>query len=614
MGFQMGGKEMTAERRNNYSIMLLIVIVGVAYALFYHPHAFDNEATRLDLAFSIALRKTVDIDAYHWNTIDKAYRDGHYYCDKAPGLSLAAAPLVAAGHALYPRAGWNPDNPRIRYFLILIVIAIPSALAAALIGGISRLLSGDSSPFPVYVYALGTLALPYSTLFYDHQFAAALLLVPFYLWVRGLVQNRELGTVASAAAGFLAGYAAISEYPSAVPAAILLCAMLFSSKRWSRRIALISGVAIPLAVLLAYNRFAFGNALRIGYLFESNPWFRQEMSRGIGGVTYPDPIVLLKLLLAPHRGLLWGQPFLMLAVPGAVYLWRKGGPHRLVCAVAVLFFLMRLLINASYYEPYGGFSSGPRFLVGALPYLALLSAVSWQRLSGPSKSVAGGVGLFSILYYIAINAVEPHVPHVFASPLLQYTIPLLATGYQIHGGGWRLTEIVAIPSLAAFVGTVYLIYKESRNESRLSVAAECAIGFLAVTVMFLATSIPYGAPPATASYYMGAAFNRNRQYREAAEHLMVSVSLDPDSPHAWYALGIAEFKSGNYNESIRSFSKSLACDRNNIQARVSLIATLAATGRLEEAKRELKLGLADDPGNRELNNLKATIERLPRMR
>ena len=53
--------------------VLLIAITMAAYALSYHPSAYDNENSRLDLAYSIALRGTLNIDAYHHNTTDKAF-------------------------------------------------------------------------------------------------------------------------------------------------------------------------------------------------------------------------------------------------------------------------------------------------------------------------------------------------------------------------------------------------------------------------------------------------------------------------------------------------------------------------------------------------------------
>jgi hypothetical protein len=58
-----------------------------AYAFFLTPLPGDNINSRIDLAAAITAAHTVRIDAYANNTLDKAFLKGHYYCDKAPGLS-----------------------------------------------------------------------------------------------------------------------------------------------------------------------------------------------------------------------------------------------------------------------------------------------------------------------------------------------------------------------------------------------------------------------------------------------------------------------------------------------------------------------------------------------
>src|SRR5438034_8210027 len=55
-----------------------------------------NSVTRAGLIFSIIQDQSVRIDRFAPLTIDKAFFDGSYYSDKAPGLSLTALPFVAA--------------------------------------------------------------------------------------------------------------------------------------------------------------------------------------------------------------------------------------------------------------------------------------------------------------------------------------------------------------------------------------------------------------------------------------------------------------------------------------------------------------------------------------
>src|SRR5262245_62035968 len=81
----------------------LFVLVFGAYAYFYQGGGWSTNS-RFDLTRAIVERGTVAIDAFHENTGDKSERDGHYYCDKAPGLSWLAVPPYALAHAVRPGA------------------------------------------------------------------------------------------------------------------------------------------------------------------------------------------------------------------------------------------------------------------------------------------------------------------------------------------------------------------------------------------------------------------------------------------------------------------------------------------------------------------------------
>ncbi|WP_447406262.1 hypothetical protein, partial [Clostridium perfringens] len=64
-----------------------------------------NNATRMFAAMSIVEGEGGAIDRYQTLTIDKAMFDGHYYLDKAPGMTLIALPAVALADAATGRRG-----------------------------------------------------------------------------------------------------------------------------------------------------------------------------------------------------------------------------------------------------------------------------------------------------------------------------------------------------------------------------------------------------------------------------------------------------------------------------------------------------------------------------
>ena len=88
--------------------------------------------------------------------------------------------------------------------------------------------------------------------------------------------------------------------------------------------------------------------------------------------------VLYALLFSPYRGLFYSAPWLLLAVPGVVRLWRSR--YRAETLVIVSVAVLYLLLNAGLTDWHGGWAAGPRHLVPALP--------CW-RSARPASSVDG---------------------------------------------------------------------------------------------------------------------------------------------------------------------------------------------------------------------------------
>ena len=72
---------------------ILFVIFWVIYLFHVGPIPGVNENRYIDLTMSIVDHGQLNIDQYHYNTVDKAYYNGHYYSGAAPGPSILAIPL-----------------------------------------------------------------------------------------------------------------------------------------------------------------------------------------------------------------------------------------------------------------------------------------------------------------------------------------------------------------------------------------------------------------------------------------------------------------------------------------------------------------------------------------
>jgi hypothetical protein len=89
-----------------------------------------------------------------------------------------------------------------------------------------------------------------------------------------------------------------------------------------------------------------------------------------------------ELTFVGNRGLLILSPVLLAAAAGLWLVWRAGyRPEALLCAAVTLGFV---LAECGYFDPYGGYAPGPRFLAAALPFLALglgPAFARWTRLT-----------------------------------------------------------------------------------------------------------------------------------------------------------------------------------------------------------------------------------------
>lgn len=409
----------------------LFALVLVAYAYFYQAGGW-NQNSRFDLTRAVVERGTARIDAYHKNTGDKAKREKHYYCDKAPGVSWLGAPAYAAARAVISGGGEKP-TPRFladaAFTVTVWSIGIPSALSVvALCLLLAALGVGLRARLVVSAaYGLATLAFPYSTLLYGHQLCAAMTVAAFALLVRA---REALTWRPLVAAGALLGGAVVVEYPAALAAVVIGIYALAVSRRWQTAAWLAAGAAVPGIALAIYHAVNFGGPFTLPYQFSTQPHRSMGFFMGLG---VPDMGALASILVTPYRGLFFSAPWLALALPGGVRLWRARRPEAAVClAIAFLF----VWLNASLVDWEGGWAMGPRYLVPAIPYLVVLAAglaLPAPATLSPAVVRAGwGLASAAILYsaflMLVATSVKPEVPVQEKHPFGAYLLPRFEKG------------------------------------------------------------------------------------------------------------------------------------------------------------------------------------------
>jgi hypothetical protein len=356
--------------------LILALVALTAFAVVQRPTTQDE--TRLALSQSIVERGRLDIDPWS-DTGDRAFANGHWYTDKAPGLSFVAIPAVAAvraGDRVAVNESGRAWGGTTRLYLLRLLVNGPLLLGFALVvGRVSEGLAPGTGAIAAAVAGLGTLAAPLATVLFSHVAAALLCLGAFLLAWRG----RPL------LAGVCAGGAALVEYQAALVVVLVGLYLVRSGVRPGLRY--VAGV-IPGAVVLGlYHGLAFGSPVRLSYRYVANE-YAEPLSRGFFGIHAPTLDSLRAVLVAGtgfsvSQGLLVTSPVLIAGVLGLVPLWHRGlRAEALVCAAVGALFLV---MTSGYEFPYGGRSPGPRFMAPALGFLLLgLPDVlrRWPRATG----------------------------------------------------------------------------------------------------------------------------------------------------------------------------------------------------------------------------------------
>lgn len=410
----------------------------VGYAYFYQAGGW-NQNSRFALVRALVERGTLRIDEtvrYDGKVItgDLAKRGAHIYSDKAPGLALAAVPVVAAVRPLVAAPKSKAGIATLSYVATVATAAVPTALAAWLLFWLALRLGArpGGAAFAAVTFGLGTPAWCYATLLFGHALATGCLVAAFAAAVAlATAGSARRDWLLAGGAGLAAGWATITEYPTAVPAAIIAGLALAHawSGGWPRRLRVVGGVTggavACVAVLLLYNQAAFGAPLNVGYAHLEGGF--GGMKEGFLGVTYPKAHVLGELLVGRFRGLFYLAPVLALAPIGLALLVRAPASRRPALAAAAIVGYY-VLFNAAYHYWNGGWSYGPRHLSPALPFFCLGLAHLWTWSRPALRAPLAALALYGAALSLIAVSTTAQVPEHFKRPVTQLLWPSFRRG------------------------------------------------------------------------------------------------------------------------------------------------------------------------------------------
>jgi hypothetical protein len=422
--------------------------------VYFLPRPVDAEQhSHLDTTLVLVDHGNFIVDGYYPTYVDSAFYRGHYYSNKAPGLSLAGVPIYAAFKAVFhrslgPYVEANITRSRLEYFVLLYLecvftVSIPATLLLLLFFWFLGYFSASVMNRAILTIALGlgTVIFPYARVFFSHIPATALLFAGFVLvWILGKDGSiRGAGSAWLVAhprstaflAGLALGAAVLFEYPAAL---ISLLVGIYALTCLPRRLwpYLTIGVLPGIFAILAYDFAVYGNPLVTGYS-DTTTVYRPQLAPQHGGGTFsgltwrPQANAMWGLSFSPFRGLFFLSPFLLLAFPGYI-LWarQRGREWLLFLTIPIaLFFAVSMFAGWD-----GGWAIGPRYLILMLPFLAVpvifvLDRVS-LRLARLAIYALIGISFVSVWIESVAGGVYPltNIPN----PLFTFSLPALAHG------------------------------------------------------------------------------------------------------------------------------------------------------------------------------------------
>jgi hypothetical protein len=423
----------------HHKAAILLGAVSFFSFIYFYEGGGWNQNSRFDLLRAIVERHTLQIDAYHENTQDKAHFKGRYYSDKAPGLVFLAVPFAVIARPALRVAGVDPESARgelaLSYVVSASAVALPAALAGVCLFFLGLRFGGGSrgAAFGALVMSLGTPMWAYASLFWAHALVGACLIFAFAVALKiGDSKNARADFLWALTVGLAAGWATVTEYPAAPASAML--AWLALSQAWSRGTAarwrvtagVGVGAGICVVILLGYLHAAFGT-FRPSYSYYDPNSFSFMQQQGYLGLTYPHPDRLLKLLFGCSRGLFFASPVLLAAPVGLWWLWKEKA-HRAASLVAAAIAAYYFFFNASFYWWKAGLSFGPRYAGACIPLLCAGLAVAWRRASLPWRRVLTGIALSGVFVTLMVVSTTSQLPMQDSCPLLHSVWPAFWSG------------------------------------------------------------------------------------------------------------------------------------------------------------------------------------------
>ena len=404
-------------------------VLFVAFMLLWalltkvHTHSWQEES-RMATVQTLVEQGTFIIDHTEFNrTGDKVFINGHFYSDKTPVLSVAAAGVYAVLHNVFGLTldpaicvpdedtaacrAFTPTGTRLTafYWLTLIFIGGSASLLIVLFWRAMLQAGAGGLLATALAVALGLASplAPYSIVFAGHVPAALCLFAGFMLLAASPgaeacpyplqrsggppgaagFRSREVARPADASisavsrmgwrffwAGFLVSLSANIDLTLAVFIAAFGLWLLFKRRRLRVLLPYAFGALVPFAISAASNYWAAGTIVPLYFDPKAYDFIGTVLNTTVGGTNgfYSLEFGMRYAydMLVGQRGLFSFTPMLIFAVCGMAIALKRGPQRGLIAAVAgsSLVFAAYLILRT---DNFGGLAWGTRWFVPLVP-------------------------------------------------------------------------------------------------------------------------------------------------------------------------------------------------------------------------------------------------------
>jgi hypothetical protein len=316
------------------------------------------------------------------------------------GMSLLMAPPYWVAERLHQDPG---------VFVMGVNAAVVAAIAVTVFAlGLATRATALQSLAAAAFTVFGTLLLPYvATGFSEPSVALAIAL--------GLI---GVQTKRPAVAGAAAGLALLMRVDSVflVVPVLGVATWVAGARSWQAALRFCVALMPAVIVTAGYDTLRFGAPWRTGYFFAT---FSHPLAAGLYG-----------LLLSPAAGVFIYVPLLTLALVGLFLAMRR---LPLLAATALVLLALRILIYAKWYGWAAYWAWGPRYLVPAMPVLAVGLIEVCRRWSGLHLGVKAAIALVLALSGLVqvVGAAIGYEHAAMFSALLRAHPPVLGPGFVV---------------------------------------------------------------------------------------------------------------------------------------------------------------------------------------